>query len=85
MAQAGSDPAEIAEAEKLAKRVENGPVKAAIDKLTGLKAKTANGAEDAIVAAAQEIDACHDAADAIADAFIAAEAELLSNAAAPPN
>lgn len=83
MAQAGSDPAEVAQAQKLAHDIESGALKTALDKLNALKSKADGGTEEGVVAAAGDIDhACHDGAEAVANAYVAAEAELL---AAPPS
>ncbi len=82
---AGSDPGEIAEANRLAGEVERGALHTAIAKLEALRGKVASGKEDAITAAAGEIDAaCIEGRDAIIDAYVAAEQELLAKPPAPP-
>ena len=79
MAQAGNDPASVAEADRLAKQIEAGGLRDAISKLTGLKAQADGGAQETVVAAAEEIDtACHDGAEAVANAYIAAGSQLLA-------
>ena len=84
-ASAGNDPGEVAEADRLAGEVERGALKSAIAKLEGLRGKVGSGNEEAITAAASAIDAaCTDGADAVIDAYVAAEQELLATPPAPP-